>query len=161
MIVGKFASADGVYTGSIPAISASSAPVRIAPSKKKGVDYDVLLGEGGIELGVAWKKTSAKGNAYLSVKLDSPVLPEPANCALLNDSTGVSFRNAIFQPREEFMIVGKFASTDGVYTGSIPAISASSAPVRKQDDGSHALVWKRAAADAKGDEAPPEEAAAA
>src|SRR5689334_7079003 len=99
MIVDKFASADGVYTGSIPALSASSLPVRIAPSKKKGVDYDVLLGESGIELGVAWKKTSAKGNAYLSVKLDSPLLPEPANCALL-----------------------------------------------KQDDGSHALVWKRAAA---------------
>ena len=86
MIVGKFALADGVYAGSVPVLS--SYPVRIAPSQKKGVDYDVLLGDQETELGVAWKKTSGKGNAYLSIKLDSPLFPGPANCALLKQDDG-------------------------------------------------------------------------
>jgi uncharacterized protein (DUF736 family) len=106
MIVGKFKFEDGVYSGSIPSFTGSGLPVRITPSTKKGVDHDVKIGDGGIELGVAWKKTSGKGNAYLSVKLDSPFLPEPANCALL-----------------------------------------------RQDDGTHALVWKRAARDEKAGQA--------
>jgi len=103
MIVGKFAFADGVYVGYVPVLSPYS--VRIAPSQKKSVDYDVLLGDQETELGVAWKKTSGKGNAYLSVKLDAPHLPGPTNCALLG-----------------------------------------------QDDGTYVLVWKRNAADTKGDE---------
>lgn len=72
----------------------------------------MLLGDQETELGVAWKKTSGKGNAYLSVKLAAPHLLRPANCALL-----------------------------------------------KQDDGTHVLVWKRNASDAKGEDIP--EAAAA
>jgi uncharacterized protein (DUF736 family) len=38
--------------------------------------------------GVAWKKTSAKGNDYLSVKLDGPFLPAPINCALVKQTDG-------------------------------------------------------------------------
>jgi len=112
MIIGRFKAEGDSYTGSVPSLTTSGLPVRIVPAKQKGVDYEVALGDAGIELGVAWKKTSGKGNAYLSVKLDSPALPEPVNCALL-----------------------------------------------KQNDGSHALVWKRASADTKSEE-PPEAAAA-
>jgi uncharacterized protein (DUF736 family) len=110
MIVGKFKVDNDIYTGCVPVLS--SLAVSIVPSKKKAVDYDVLLGEDGAEFGVAWKKTSGKGNTYLSIKLDSPLLPASVHCALL-----------------------------------------------KQDDGSHALVWKRSTADAKADDVP--EAAAA
>lgn len=88
MIIGKFQHEDGVYTGSVPAFTGPSLPVQIAPTDQKGIDYRVTLGESGIELGVAWKRTSEKGNEYVSVKLDSPFMAEPANCALVKKADG-------------------------------------------------------------------------
>ncbi len=88
MIIGKFQHEDGVYVGSLPAFTGPSLPIRIAPTDQKGVDYAVTLSGSGIELGVAWKKTSAKGKDYVSVKLDSPFLPAPANCALVKQADG-------------------------------------------------------------------------
>ena len=79
MIIGKFQQEDGVYVGSIPTFTASPA-VRIVPTELTGIDYTVTIAGVGIDLGVAWKKTSAKGNEYLSVKLDSPFLPAAINC---------------------------------------------------------------------------------
>ena len=87
MIIGKFQQDNGVYTGSVPAFTGQSLPVRITPTNQKGIDYTVTLGDG-IELGVAWKRTSEKGNEYVSVKLDSPFMPEPANCALVKKADG-------------------------------------------------------------------------
>jgi uncharacterized protein (DUF736 family) len=87
MIIGRFQQEDGVYIGSIPGVSTSPA-VRIAPTELKGIDYTVTLAGVGTDLGVAWKKTSAKGNAYLSVKLDGPFLPAPINCALVKQTDG-------------------------------------------------------------------------
>ena len=40
------------------------------------------------ELGAAWTKTSKAGKAYLSVKLDSPVLTTPINGALTRQQDG-------------------------------------------------------------------------
>ena len=88
MIIGKFQQENGVYTGSVPAFTGPSLPIRIAATDRKGVDYLVTLASSGIELGVAWKKTSGKGNEYVSVKLDSPFLPAPANCALVKQADG-------------------------------------------------------------------------
>jgi uncharacterized protein (DUF736 family) len=88
MIIGKFQHNDGVYTGSVPVGTGPSLPVRIAPINQKGIDYAVTLGDSGIELGVAWKRTSEKGNEYVSVKLDSPFMPQPANCALVKKADG-------------------------------------------------------------------------
>jgi uncharacterized protein (DUF736 family) len=88
MKIGTFTHENGVYVGSIPAFVGPSLPVRIAPTDLKGIDYLVTLAGSGIELGVAWQKTSAKGNAYLSVKLDSPFLPAPVNCALVKQTDG-------------------------------------------------------------------------
>ena len=54
---------------------------------EKGADYQVTLD--GIEVGAAWKKTGREsGKAYLSVKLDSPFLPAPVNCALMPQDDG-------------------------------------------------------------------------
>jgi len=88
MIIGKFQHEDGVYVGSVPAFTGPSLPIRIAPTDQKGIDYAVTLSGSGIELGVAWKRTSGKGNDYVSVKLDSPFLPAPANCALVKQAEG-------------------------------------------------------------------------
>jgi uncharacterized protein (DUF736 family) len=88
MIIGKFQYEDGVYVGSVPAFTGPSLPIRIAPTVRKGIDYAVTLAGSGIELGVAWKRTSSKGKEYVSVKLDSPFLPAPANCALVKQPDG-------------------------------------------------------------------------
>jgi uncharacterized protein (DUF736 family) len=85
MIIGTFQHENGIYAGTVPSIAGSS-PVRLAPTDKKGVDYAVTLA--GAELGVAWKKTSGKGNEYLSVKLDAPNLPAAVNCALIRQAEG-------------------------------------------------------------------------
>jgi uncharacterized protein (DUF736 family) len=87
MIIGKFNLADSAYVGTVPAL-AGAAVTRIAPTDRKGVDYLVTIDGTGIEFGVAWSKTSSKGNDYLSVKLDSPMLPAPANCALIKQADG-------------------------------------------------------------------------
>jgi hypothetical protein len=49
----------------------------------------VSSGLDGIEVGAEWKKTAREsGNADLSVKLDSPFLPKPVNCALMPQDDG-------------------------------------------------------------------------
>ena len=87
MIIGKFQQEDGVYVGNMIGLGATI-PVRIAPAELKGIDYTVVINGAGLDLGVAWKKTSSKGNEYLSVKLDSPFLAAPVNCALFKQAEG-------------------------------------------------------------------------
>ena len=58
-------------------------PVRHRHTDLKGIDYTVTVY--GRDLGVAWQKKSAKGNDYLSIKLDNPFLAAPVNCALVNE----------------------------------------------------------------------------
>ena len=87
MIIGKFQQEDGVYIGNIIGLVGLT-PVRIAPTDLKGIDYTVSTAGSGLDLGIAWKKTSAKGNDYLSVKLDSPFFPAPVNCALVKQALG-------------------------------------------------------------------------
>ena len=49
---------------------------------ERGAHYQITLD--GIEVGAAWKKTARDtGKTYLSVRLDSPFLPAPANGALI------------------------------------------------------------------------------
>jgi uncharacterized protein (DUF736 family) len=86
MIVGKFTSVeDGGYVGLILAPGGVINPVRVMPVAGKGVDYIITVdGHHGFDLGVAWNRHSTKtGKAYLSVKLDTPFLPAPINCALI------------------------------------------------------------------------------
>jgi len=88
MIIGKFKlNEDGVYEGLMPTFT--SLPVRIKPAEQKGVDYTVAL-VGEVELGVGWKKTSGKGNEYISIKLDSPFFAAPVNCALVKNSDRIA-----------------------------------------------------------------------
>ena len=79
MIIGKFQRDDSGLVGTI--IGFGPDPVLIATTDRKGIDYTVTVY--GRDLGVAWQKKSAKGNDYLSIKLDNPFLPTPVNCALV------------------------------------------------------------------------------
>ena len=92
MIIGKFQQENGVYVGNVPAFAGPSLPVRIASTDLKGIDYVVTIPGSEVELGIGWNRTSAKGKEYVSVKLDSPFLPAPANCALFKQKDGGSWK---------------------------------------------------------------------
>ena len=85
MIIGNFKTQDGGYTGNL--VTLTHRGTLVFGPKAKGADYQITLD--GIEVGAAWKKTGREsGKAYLSVKLDSPFLPAPVNCALMAQDNG-------------------------------------------------------------------------
>jgi uncharacterized protein (DUF736 family) len=103
MLIGKFTTTDaGGYTGRIFNREWSGLDISIIPMPIKaggGPNFLVLgssedLADQGaveLELGAAWQKTSSKGRAYLSVKLDGPTLPSPVHCALIGEQQDGSF----------------------------------------------------------------------
>jgi uncharacterized protein (DUF736 family) len=70
--------------------------IRIRPCEKSSdrePDYRVVAETifGTIEFGAAWKRTSERGQDFLSVSLDDPSLGGPLNAALFPDhSTGTA-----------------------------------------------------------------------
>ena len=88
MIIGKFQQEKDVFIGNVPAFAGPALTIRIAPTELKGIDYVVSLSGSETELGIGWKRKSGKGNEYVSLKLDSPFMPAPANCALVRQSDG-------------------------------------------------------------------------
>lgn len=91
MIIGNFTydSDKDTYRGTITTLTAGRADVVIRPVRKGGErepDYRVEHGDGNsVELGAAWKRTSDKTGAFLSIVLDDPVLPTSINAALFHD----------------------------------------------------------------------------
>ena len=93
MKIGTFTHEGDGYTGSIATAGLNIAEVSFSPMPIKqgsGPDFVVLGATGGeqFELGAAWAKTSKKDKPYLSVKLDSPALNAPINCALTQQADG-------------------------------------------------------------------------
>jgi uncharacterized protein (DUF736 family) len=85
MIIGTFNKQAKTYAGEL--ITLTHRGKLVFTPASKGADYQVTLD--GIEVGAAWKKTGKEsGKAYLSVKLDSPFLPKPVNCALMPQDDG-------------------------------------------------------------------------
>ena len=79
MIIGTFTKTKKGYSGEIVTLT-HRGKVEFEPLAR-GADFQVTLD--GAEVGAAWKKTGREsGKSYLSVKLDSPFLPAPVNCAL-------------------------------------------------------------------------------
>jgi uncharacterized protein (DUF736 family) len=96
MIIGHFTdqNPNAAFAGNLYGINLGGF-VFLQPAKAKtgnGPDFIVWGGardeEDAVEIGAAWRKTSKKGRAYLSVKLDSPALPQPINCALTEQRDG-------------------------------------------------------------------------
>lgn len=96
MIIGIFNQEGDGYTGSIYGIGIACPDVTFSPVPAKlgsGPDFVVIASPsaddiGEFEIGAAWAKTSKKGKAYLSVKLDGPALAEPINGALIEQPSG-------------------------------------------------------------------------
>jgi uncharacterized protein (DUF736 family) len=85
MIIGNFNNQAKGYAGDLVTLT-HRGKLTFTPASK-GADYQVTLA--GIQVGAAWKKTGkGSGKPYLSVKLDSPFLTEPVNCALMPQDDG-------------------------------------------------------------------------
>jgi uncharacterized protein (DUF736 family) len=83
--IGTFTkTSDGAYTGSIHTLSLNVKSAQFRPNEKtdeKSPDFRIFAGKA--ELGAAWKKTSAEGRDYLSVKLDDPSFPDAIYASLV------------------------------------------------------------------------------
>jgi uncharacterized protein (DUF736 family) len=116
MMIGKFkAQKHGGYTGELNALGLEIEAMDFCPVKDKradGPDFVVIgygepphpldidftkypLRDGQVipntntyDLGAAWKKVTAEGKPYLSVKLDGPTLRVPIQCALIEQNDG-------------------------------------------------------------------------
>ena len=78
--------ADGTLVGDLPSLHLNGVSFEPVTKKDNGPDYRVTLE--GAELGAAWKKTSGKGNEYLSVQIDTPTFPAPVNFAVFARKEG-------------------------------------------------------------------------
>jgi uncharacterized protein (DUF736 family) len=95
MIIGTFkkdAQADG-YTGHITTLTFQRNQVQLVANEKgsdKEPDYRVVgnNGSGTVEFGAAWRRTSEKGQEFLSVSIDDPALPGALNAALFDAEHG-------------------------------------------------------------------------
>jgi uncharacterized protein (DUF736 family) len=77
MNIGNFTTTEHGYKGTLHTICITR-DITIEAVEKRGdnrPDYRVISGES--DIGAAWKKTSQKGNAYLSIELDDPTFPAP------------------------------------------------------------------------------------
>lgn len=82
--IGTFSLTENGYSGSVKTLTLNVKSVKFVPAEgdnEKGPDYRVIAA--GTEFGAAWKKTSDKGNDYLSVKLDDPSFPAPIYASLV------------------------------------------------------------------------------
>jgi uncharacterized protein (DUF736 family) len=93
MIIGNFIydKETDTFAGSITTLTVSHDEIRIRPTDKKNdkePDYRVTSESdfGTIEFGAAWKRTSDRGQAFLSVAFDDPSLAGPINAALFLDA---------------------------------------------------------------------------
>jgi len=90
MKIGYFHSHDGKnYDGRMLSLTEESITLDMVPVEQRGENgpsYRILRGD--FEFGAAWKRTSKDGKPYLSVKLDSPLLPAPINAALIEATDG-------------------------------------------------------------------------
>lgn len=94
MIIGQFRQSENdSFVGDIVTLSFEKRGVTFLPTDKRGdkePDYRIVapVEDGHVELGAAWKRTSEKGQDFISVSLDGPLLSAPFNAALFADGKG-------------------------------------------------------------------------
>ncbi len=91
--IGAFTKGNDGFTGEIKTLNIK-VKAKLVPSDKssdKAPDYRALVGA--TEFGAGWKKVSAEGRDYVSVKLDDPSWPAPIFGSLVEseDEPGVHY----------------------------------------------------------------------
>ena len=95
MIIGNFkydAKAD-TYAGDVTTLTFQRSNVQLRPTEKSGEkepDYRIVAESefGTVEFGAAWRRTSEKGQDFLSVSIDDPALSGSLNAALFATENG-------------------------------------------------------------------------
>ena len=95
MIIGNFThnKAKDTYIGEIRTLTLHRGKVTFRPTQGKngkGPNYRVTFegAPGAVELGAAWRRTSAAGRQFLSVSLSDPALSHPLRAALMPAEDG-------------------------------------------------------------------------
>ena len=89
--IGTFTKTADGFTGAINTFSLNVRSAQFRPNQKADVSApDFRIFAGRAELGAAWKKTSAEGRDYLSVKLDDPSFPTAVYASLVVAEEGYS-----------------------------------------------------------------------
>lgn len=108
MIIGIFNldKKSGIYAGDITTLTVQRNAVYFKPNEKSGdkePDYRIVAqgGAGFVELGAAWKRTSEKGQDFLSVSLDDPSLPASLNAALFTAEDGKTAQLVWTRPKSK------------------------------------------------------------
>ena len=87
--IGTFSRTDEGFAGSVKTLTLNVKTVKLiaieGADEKRGPHFRVFAGA--TEFGAAWKERSAKGNDYLSVKLDDPSFPAPIYASLVDTDT--------------------------------------------------------------------------
>jgi uncharacterized protein (DUF736 family) len=91
-IIGTFTAADNGYTGFVETLTLNLNVTFVATEKDNDRTPDYRIFTGGIELGVAWKKTVRDADReYLSVKLDDPSFSSPIYASLVKGESEGGF----------------------------------------------------------------------
>jgi uncharacterized protein (DUF736 family) len=92
MIIGGFSydAESDTYRGDVATLTFQRSNIELRPVAKSTTeepDYRIAVrsGERTVEIGAAWKRTSEKGQEFLSVLLDDPALSGALNAALFLD----------------------------------------------------------------------------
>jgi uncharacterized protein (DUF736 family) len=90
--IGTFTKSGDTFTGAVKTLSISAKTTIKAAEKAsdKAPDYRIFSNQA-VEFGAAWKKTSAEGREYLSVKLDDPSFPAPIYATLVEGDEAGSY----------------------------------------------------------------------
>jgi uncharacterized protein (DUF736 family) len=95
MIIGNFDydSNEDTFQGNLMTLIVQYYGICFRPVEKSGdkePDYRVIAKteQGLVEFGAAWKRTSERGQEFLSVSLDDPSFSAPINAALFPDEGG-------------------------------------------------------------------------
>jgi len=95
MIIGNFNydSKENTFQGNLMTLIVQYYGICFRPVEKssdKEPDYRVIAPteQGDVEFGAAWKRTSERGQEFLSVSLDDPSFSAPINAALFPDEGG-------------------------------------------------------------------------
>jgi uncharacterized protein (DUF736 family) len=92
MIIGNFTydSKENSFHGNLMTLVVQHQGIFLRPAEKSGdkePDYRVIAETemGPVEFGAAWKRTSERGQGFLSVSLDDLLFGAPINCAMFQD----------------------------------------------------------------------------
>lgn len=114
MIIGNFNydSDNDLYIGALMTLTVHREDVRIRANEKSGdrePDYRVVAEtvHGTFEFGAAWKRTSERGQEFLSVSLDDPSLGGPLNAALFLDKDDDSAALVWTRPKAKAVVEAK------------------------------------------------------